>query len=73
MWVPTEAEAVEMFARYFEAHYRSGVVERARETAGIMRSKGDYAGHKIWNDVAERVAHLRRTERVVRRRHFERA
>ena len=73
MWVPTEAEAVEMFSRYFEAHYRSGAVERARETAGAMRAKGDHDGHKIWNDVAERIDHLRQTERVALRRHFERA
>lgn len=73
MWIPTEAEAVEMFARYFEAHYRSGAVKRAREATCVMRAKGDHGGYKIWNDVAETIDHLRQTERVALRRHFERA
>ena len=31
MWVPKKEEAVEMFARHFEACHRSGAVERAKQ------------------------------------------
>jgi hypothetical protein len=71
MWIPTKAEAVEMFALHLEARYRSGSLKRARKTAEVMKAKGDHEGHKIWNDVADRVEHLRQTERIALRRQFE--
>jgi hypothetical protein len=71
MWVPTRDEAVEIFARHFEARYRSGAAKRAKETAATMKTKGDHEGHKIWNDVADTVDRLRPTERIAKRRHFE--
>jgi hypothetical protein len=55
--------------RQFESRYRSGT--RARETAAAMKAKGDYHGHKIWNDVADRIDCLRQHERIARRRQFE--
>jgi hypothetical protein len=71
MWVPTRDEAVEMFARHLEAACRSGSARRARKTAEAMKVKGDHEGHQIWNDVADRIEHLRQTERVALRRQFE--
>lgn len=71
MWAPTRNEPVEMFARHFEARYRSGSAMRARRTAAAMKAKGDYDGHKIWNDVADMIDLLRQPERIALRRQFE--
>jgi hypothetical protein len=60
-----------MFARHFESRFRSGSAPRARETAATMKAKGDHQGHRIWNEVADRIDHLRQHERVARRRRFE--
>ena len=65
---PTKEEAIEIFARYFEARHRSGAVERAKQRASFLAAKGDHEGHKIWTDVACRVEELRREDRVALRR-----
>jgi hypothetical protein len=67
-WVPTKEEAVEMFARYFEACHRSGAIGRARQIASSLEAKGDHEGHKIWTDVACSVEALRQGDRVPLRR-----
>jgi len=72
MWVPKKEEAVEMFARHFEACHRSGAVERAKQKAASFRAKGDHEGHKIWSDVACRIEALRKEDRVALRRAKER-
>ncbi len=71
MWVPTKEDAVEMFARHYEALHRSGSVFRARDMAVALQTKGDSEGHAIWNAVAETIERLRQMERVPRRREFE--
>jgi hypothetical protein len=71
MWVPTEDEAIEMFARHFEALHRSGSATLARETAKALNAKGDRDGRKIWNDVADRIDRLRHKDRIASRRQFE--
>ena len=64
MWVPTEDEAVEMFARHFEALHRSGAVMRAKEKAEFLKQTGDVEGHRVWNKVAEVVDRLRRYQKA---------
>jgi predicted phage gp36 major capsid-like protein len=71
MWVPAQDEAVEMFARHFEAFHRSGSAKRARETAAALKANGDHGGHKIWNDVADTIDRLRQKERIAFRRQIE--
>jgi hypothetical protein len=71
MWVPTEDEAIEMYARHFEALHRSGSATLARQTATELNAKGDRNGHRIWNDVAHTIDRLRHKERITRRRKFE--
>jgi hypothetical protein len=71
MWVPTQDDAVEMFARQFEARHRSGSATRARETAAALKAKGDHGGHKIWNNVANTIDRLRQKERLALRRQIE--
>jgi hypothetical protein len=68
MWIPTRAEAVEMFARHFEARHRGGALGKAREAAAAMKTKGDDDGHKIWTDVADVIEGLRGEEHVTQRR-----
>jgi hypothetical protein len=55
MWLITETEAVEIYARYFAARHSSAASQRARETASSLQSKGDLNGHKIWNEVADTI------------------
>jgi hypothetical protein len=71
MWVPTRSEAVEMFARQFEARHRSGSIRRARETASTLKANGDHYGQRIWSDVADKIEQLRQTQRVADRRKVE--
>jgi len=73
MWLPTEEEAVEMFARHFEALHRSGSAPRARQTAECLKKRGDNKGHQIWHRVADKIEDLRNDSLVVRRRAIERA
>ena len=70
-WMVTTDEALDMFARQFEARYRSGAVERARQRANSLKSKGDHEGTKLWVDVAARVEALRSHNRVAIRRAVE--
>ncbi len=55
MWTVSQAEATEMYARYFEARHRSAAGKRARETARALKSKGDPRGERAWIDVAETI------------------
>ena len=71
MWVPTEDEAVEMFARHFEALHRSGAIRKAEQRASHFKSAGDHEGHRVWQKVAGRIVELRHPERIKRRRSHE--
>ncbi|MCK9918979.1 hypothetical protein MXD81_58625 [Microbacteriaceae bacterium K1510] len=73
MWIPTEAEAVDMFARHFEARHRNGALSKAEETAYDLEKKGDHEGHRIWAMVAGRIKELRCTDRIDQRRNVEAA
>lgn len=73
MWVPTEAEAVEMFARHFEARHRNGALSKAEETAKDLENKGDGDGYRVWKMVAGRIKELRCADRIEQRRSNEAA
>lgn len=51
----TEVEAVEMYALHFAARHRGMASMLARESANAFKDKGDFRGHKIWNDVADAI------------------
>jgi len=55
MWLPTQEEAVLMYARYMEAHHGSGAANLARKKADALRHEGDHQGHQIWLAVADAV------------------
>ena len=55
MWMPTEQEAVQMYARFWSARYGRTASHSAHKMAHKMEEKGDLKGHKIWDDVAEAV------------------
>ena len=73
MWLPTEDEAVEIFARHFEALHRSGSAPRARRTAESLKERGDHKGHQIWHRVADKIEDLRNDSLVAQRRAIESA
>ena len=55
MWLPTQDEAVDMYARYLAARHGEAAAQYARETADKLLAKGDFAGHSIWGRVANVV------------------
>jgi hypothetical protein len=55
MWMPTKAEAVEMYARFWAGRYGSTASSSARKMASRLERKGDLDGHKIWNEVADAI------------------
>jgi len=55
MWIPTEDEAVEMYACFLIARHGRVAGQYARRTADRLRSRGDLAGCAIWNRVANAV------------------
>lgn len=65
MWVPTEA--VDMFARHFEARHRNGALSKAEETAYDLENKGDHEGYRVWAMVADRIRELRGADRIEQR------
>ncbi len=71
MWVPSEDDAVEMFARHFEARHRGGAIAKATEAASTLKAAGDEPGHKVWIKVADRLRLLRNADRITSRRQFE--
>jgi len=55
MWVPTQDEAVLMYARFLKAHHGTGASNLARKTAKSLQDEGDMEGQKVWNAVADAV------------------
>ena len=55
MWMPTQNEAVLMYARFLKARHGVAASKLARKTAGTLQDQGDLAGYKIWNAVADAV------------------
>ena len=53
MWMVTQDEAVEMYARMFLARHGRAACKLARETARSLEKDGDAAGCKAWTEVAE--------------------
>ena len=57
-WLLGEHEAVDMFARHFEALHGSDAATKAKQQAESIKPSGDHEGHRIWMKVVERVQHL---------------
>jgi len=63
MWMVTQDEAIEMYARMFTARHGNAASKLARKTAHSLETQGDLEGHKVWNEVADRIDRNRRDER----------
>jgi hypothetical protein len=56
MWVPTQDEAVLMYARFLSARYGAvAATKLARAKASMLKDEGDLAGYKVWDAVADAV------------------
>ena len=53
MWIPTQDEAIEMYARFLAARHGRAAAKYARLTADRLHARGDFAGHQIWGLVAD--------------------
>jgi hypothetical protein len=66
MWLPTEDEAVDMYARFLVAHHGPTAIQYARKTGDKLLAKGDFSGHAIWNRVADVIERRPKTVNVER-------
>jgi len=71
MWIPTEDDAVEMFARYFHAVHKDLVSSRAKKTAESLKTKGDLDGHEIWSRVAGKIERRQQVHHQSQKRHAQ--
>jgi len=55
MWIPTQDEAVLMYARFLKARHGTAASKFARKTANTLQNEGDLEGHKLWHAVADAV------------------
>jgi hypothetical protein len=53
MWVPTQDEAVLIYATFFKARHGAAASQLAQKKAKTLQDKGDLEGFKIWNAVAD--------------------
>jgi hypothetical protein len=68
MWMPTQDEAIDMYARFLKSRHGKAASRHARKRAHQLLSNGDSAGHAIWNrvaDVAERLPKKGNVESVM--------
>lgn len=62
MWIPTQDEAVEMYARFLAARHGGAAARLARKTAENFQTTGDSDGHTIWSHVANAVERRAKVE-----------
>jgi len=54
MW-PTHEDAVVMYARFCRARYGLNAYEQVKNRAKQLAQSGDFAGEKIWSEVAAEI------------------
>jgi hypothetical protein len=64
MWIPTQDEAVEMYARFLAARHGGAAARLARKTAENFQTTGDSDGHTICSHVANAVERRAKVENV---------
>jgi hypothetical protein len=64
MWIPTQEEAVEMYARFLAARHRGSAGRYARGNAEKLLTKGDFEGYAVWNRVADALEARDKAEAV---------
>jgi hypothetical protein len=55
MWVPTQDEAVLIYAHFLKSRHGVAASDLARKKASSLQDDGDREGYKIWNAVADAV------------------
>ena len=55
IWLPTQDEAVLMYARFFRARHGAAAGNLAGKKAQMLQDGGDLEGHKIWRAIADAV------------------
>jgi len=55
MWMPTQDDAVEIYADYLTGRHGRSAYRYARKTADKLHKNGDLAGSAVWNRVADAV------------------
>ena len=55
MWIPTQDDPVEMYARYLMGRHGRSAHHYARKTADKLRRNGDLDGHTTWSRLADAV------------------
>ena len=55
MWMPTQDDAVEIYADYLTGRHGRSALLYARKIADKLQKNGDLEGHASWNRVAEAI------------------
>jgi hypothetical protein len=55
MWMPTNDEAIEMYANYLTARHGRSAHRYARKTADKLQRNSDFDGYKAWSRVADAI------------------
>ena len=55
IWLPTQDEAVLMYAQFLRARHKAAASKLARKKAQALQDEGDLEGHKIWGAVADAI------------------
>jgi len=55
MWMPTQDDAVEIYADYLMARHGRSAHQYARKTADKLQRNGDREGYVAWNRVADAI------------------
>lgn len=55
MWMITNEQAAEIYARFCKARYGADAIKIVRTRIAELRTLGDAEGERIWNLVAQKV------------------
>jgi len=55
IWLPTQDEAVLMYAQFLRTRHGAAASKLARKKAQTLQDEGDVEGHKVWSAVADAV------------------
>ncbi len=54
MW-PTHRDSIEIYARFYRAHFGAAASAAVRARASELEKRGDFEGQRVWNEVAGEI------------------
>ena len=72
MWMPTQDDAVGIYARYLMGRHGKSAQRYARKTADKLKREGDLEGYSAWSRVADAVERTAERRATMSRQNRER-